>query len=192
MNNLNKKETIYMANKNYDTTVINVTLNWACFNIPNRKSNKFQVDCCNLSPEDINKLKDIGLGERIRVKDDKEDYGSFITVKSNIKLEEYRNDEQDLRWFKVTDVNRMPIDLNKVGNGTKALIKVEAVPYDNDFGKGIKADLKLVVITKLVEYAGGENHDDMYEAAGNLPEMTDEKTTEGSDDGWGDGDAVVE
>lgn len=180
-----------MAKKNFENAVVKATLNWVCFNIPNNKSNKFQADCCNLSPEDIKKLQDIGLGERVRIKEDKEEYGNFITVKSNIKAEQWRDNDEDLRWFNVTDAQRMPVDLNKIGNGSEALVKIEAVPYDNDFGKGVKADIKLVVITKLVEYVGGENHDDMYEVAGNLPEMEQEGNVEVNDDGWGDDDAEV-
>lgn len=178
--------------KNYETTVIKATLNWVCFNIPNKKSGKFQADCCNLGAADIAKLKAIGLGDRVRVRDDKEEYGNFMTAKSNIKGEKWRDDVEDLRWFNVTDANRMPVDLNKIGNGTEALVKVEAYPYDNEFGKGMKADIKLVVITKLVEYMGGDNHDDMYEAAGNLPEMADDDVEANVDgNGWGDDDASV-
>ena len=180
-----------MAKKNYETTVIKATLNWVSFNIPNKKSGEFQADCCNLSPQDIKKLQDIGLGERVRVKKGKEEYGNFITAKSNIKDEKWRDDDQDLRWFDVTDAHRLPVDLNKIGNGTEALVKIEAYPYNNEFGKNFRASLKLVVITKLVEYIGGENHDDMYEAAGNLPEMDEEVAEEGADDGWGDDDAVA-
>lgn len=180
-----------MAKKNYETAVIKATLNWVSFNIPNKKSGKFQCDCCNLSPEDVNKLQEVGLGDRVRAKADKEEYGNYLTVKSNVKAEQWRDDDQDLRWFNVTDARRLPVDLNKIGNGTEALVKVEAVPYDNEFGKGVKADIKLVVITKLVEYVGGDNHDDMYEAAGNLPEMEEDDAAGGDGDGWGDDDAAV-
>lgn len=172
--------------KDYKTAVIRCTLNWVCFNSLNKKSGKFQVECCNLNDADQKKLKDIGLGERVRVRDDKPEYGTFITVKSNMKDEQYRNNENDIRWFDVTYADRMPVDLIKIGNGTEGLVKVMAVPYDNDFGKGIKADITAVVVTKLVEYEGGDNNDDLYEAAGNLPEIVDSdgenRVTDG--DGW--------
>lgn len=178
--------------RDFETAVVRCKLNWVCFNSLNTKSNKFQSECCNLSAVDQKKLADIGLGERVRTRDDKPEYGTFITVKSNMKDEEYRNNETDLRWFNVTYADRMPVDLTKIGNGTEALVKVSAIPYDNKYGKGIKADLTAVVVTKLVEYEGGENNDDLYEAAGNLPEQSEDASTDGAGDGWDDaaGDAV--
>ena len=172
--------------RDFETAVVRCKLNWVCFNSLNTKSNKFQAECCNLSDADQKKLADIGLGERVRTRDDKPEYGTFITVKSNMKDEEYRNDENDLRWFNVTYADRMPVDLTKIGNETEALVKVSAIPYDNKFGKGIKADLTAVVVTKLVEYEGGENNDDLYEAAGNLPEQSDDTASDGWDDAASD------
>lgn len=179
--------------KDYKTAVVRCTMNWVCFNSLNKKSGKFQVECCNLNDADQKKLADIGLAGRVRSRDDKPEYGVFITVKSNMKAEQYRDNETDVRWFDVTYADRMPVDLNKIGNGTEGLVKVTAVPYDNDFGKGIKADLTAVVVTKMVEYEGADNNDDLYEAAGNLPEQS-ESVDEGKagNDGWDDaaGDAV--
>lgn len=187
-----------MAKKNYATAVIKVKLNWVYLNAPREDEDRFQVDCCNLSPADIKKLQDIGIGHRVRTKSDREEDGSFITVKSNVKAEQYRKGDDDLRWFNVTDANRLPVDLSVLGKGSEALVKVAAVPYNNKKGEGLKADIRLVVITKLVEYSGGEAHDDVYAAAGNLPEMEEdvaedvaEDVVDAGDDGWDTDDADV-
>jgi len=157
------------------------TLNWAHLKDVSQQSDSFQVDCSNLSEADQEGLTAIGLGPRLQdddhaakakkwkregkfspddIKDKLESLPvkeTFMTVKSNLKADQWRRDPDDLRWFTVkkqvspTTLENFE-DLGSVGNGTTAIVKIEAVPYDNQFGKGFKASLAKIILVDLVKY----------------------------------------
>ena len=56
----------------------NVTLFWASLSEKNQMSGKYQVDLCQLSPDQVSTLEDIGVN--VRTKGD--DKGYFVTAKS--------------------------------------------------------------------------------------------------------------
>lgn len=156
-----------MAKQEYQSAVIKATLMWANLGRVNEMSDKFQVDCAQLDDTAIAKLETIGITPRVCEKEGENNRGTFITVKSTPKDEEWQKSEDDLRWFKVTDAGKNPIeDLNSIGNGTIAFIRVDAVPYVDKKSKKdmISNGLNQIVITELVEYSDS-NDDELYEAA---------------------------
>jgi len=175
--------------KTKESVMINATINWASLAEVNEMSGKYQLTASQLSDADVTALQGIGLGPSLKEEDHKAiakkwklegklsadeikqkiadlpDRGTYIVCKSEPKREEYRRDDDDLRWFTIEDNNRNPIDPAIVGNGTKALIKVEAVPYTG-YGGGNAVGLSTIVIYDLVKYEGGNDKDaEMYEVA---------------------------
>ncbi len=166
------------SKKTKEYVIVDATLNWAFFDKVSEMSEKYQVDVSNLSEGDQDKLREIGLGPRLNEDDlaakekkwkregrytadelaekmeSMPDKGIFMTVKSDVKKEQWRSDDNDLRWFSVTmfDTQEAVADLSIIGNGTKARVKIEAVPYNNTFGTGLSAGLSKVAITDLSRY----------------------------------------
>lgn len=170
-----------MAKQDFQSAVIKAKLEWANFADVNDLSGKFQVDCTQLNEDDAEKLRTIGLTPKVC---DNEEYnrGVYITPKSNMKAEEWRKDEDDLRWFGVTYVDKRPIeDLRIVGNGTEAYVRISAVPYTFKKKDGITPSLELVVITKMVEYNGAEDSE-IYDAAQDDLEVSLEESDDWSED----------
>lgn len=150
--------------KQHQSAVVKAVLNWANFGEVNDLSGKYQVDCTQLSDEDADKLRTIGLEPKTC---DNEEYnrGTYITPKSQVKGEDYRKNENDLRWFEVTFADKRPVEnLFGIGNGTEAYVRIDAIPYVFKKKDGISAGLNRVVITKLVEF-DAHNDEEMYEAA---------------------------
>jgi len=167
------------------SAIIECVINWAFLGEVSGMSSKYQFDASNLSEADQEKLVGIGLGSALQ--DDDHDAkakkwkregkfsaeeiaeklesmphkGTYIIPKSipksDPKTAKYMRDEYDLRWFDVSMADKGPVDLATIGNGTKALVKIEAVPYNNKFGTGISVGLAKIVITELVKYEKGES-----------------------------------
>jgi hypothetical protein len=118
---------------------IEADLMWAFLDTPNQMSGKYQVDLCNLSANAIKALEDAGVNVR-----NKEDKGFFITAKSKnypIKAEDPQG--------KVIEA--------KVGNGSRGIALIKPYPYKVNGKSGVGIGINKLVVTKLVEYTGGES-----------------------------------
>lgn len=136
-----------MANANPKVQLKDVTLMWANLDQHNSMSGRYQVDICNLSPDDVEKIAALGLP--VKSKADKPEKGAHITPKSTFPIVPL-------------DKNGNPIT-TKVGNGTKAdvllsyyMLKKRPPGYQYDKAATI---LKLVV-TNLNEYVPTPTADD--------------------------------
>ena len=175
--------------KQKESVMIDCTINWAHLAEVNDMSGKYQLVASQLSDADVTALQGIGLGPSLKAEDHKAivkkwklegkltadeikekaanlpDRGTYMIAKSEPKKEQYQNFEGDVRWFTITDSNRNELDASTIGNGSKAMIKIEAVPYTG-YGGGNAVGLSTVIVYDLVKYAGaGDKDADMYAAA---------------------------
>jgi len=123
--------------------IVRGTAQWASVFDVNDLSGKYQVDICNLDKQTVKDLEKHGLTIK-KGKDDKKEYGSYITAKAS----KYAP--------KVLDNNAEPMDGSVlIGNGSK--IKASISPYSWTFkGKsGVSASLNSLMVLKLVSYSGG-------------------------------------
>ena len=121
------------------------TLLWPCLIQPAEMSGKHEVVVTNLSADDVKKLKAVGVEARTR--DDKPEYGTFITPKAN-------------RPPLVVDWNRdtyEPDRVEKIGNGTVGMVCVRAFDYDYNGKKGVGAGLQAIQVLELQEYNPGSS-----------------------------------
>jgi hypothetical protein len=117
----------------------NVTLYWASLSEKNQMSGKYQVDLCQLSPEQVSALEEIGVN--VRTKGD--DKGYFVTAKSaNFPIAAYLEDGT--------------IFGGKVANGSKADVKAEAFEWMHAPSKrtGWSVGIKIggLTVTDLIEF----------------------------------------
>jgi hypothetical protein len=119
-----------------------VTLYWPFLAKKNEMAGKFTCDLSNLNKTQIKTLQDMGLGERVRTKDD--DRGMFITCKS-------------AKQPMVVNPKGDPVNGNIVGNGSEADVKVQA--YTGSY-PGTFAGLGVVMVTQLVEYNTSDTDSD--------------------------------
>ena len=116
---------------------IKAEIMWAFLDKVNDMSNKYQVDLCQLSDKAAAALKSMGISVSY-----KEDKGNFITCKSNRPIHAYDDGGASLEGV-------------NVGNGSKANALVSTFEWKFKGKAGISPSLKKLVITDLVEYAGG-------------------------------------
>ena len=109
---------------------------WAFTNRVNEMSNKYQLDLCHLSDAACEALQKIGIEVR-----EKEGLGKFITCKSVKPITVYDTDNDEIN--------------EDIGNGSKAKAVITAYEWKYKNKKGVSPSLKKIVITDLVEYAGG-------------------------------------
>lgn len=116
---------------------VKVDLFWAFLNEPNKMSEKYQVDLCNLSKEAVKKLMDIGVD----VKNDerKPDQGFYVTAKSK------------LYPILAVDPNGSKIDV-KVANGSKGVAFIKPYEYTFKGKKAMGVGVSKIVIQDLVAY----------------------------------------
>lgn len=117
----------------------NVTLYWAALREPNQLSGKYQVDLCQLSPEQVATLENLNIN--VRTKGD--DRGYFVTAKSaNYEILPYLPDGTEFKGL--------------VANGTKADVKCEVYEWKHAPTKrsGFSIGVKIggLQITDLIEY----------------------------------------
>ena len=118
-----------------DTQILKgVTLYWPFLAKKNEMAGKYTADLCNLSTDQIKTLQGMGLGERVRTKDDER--GMFITCKS-------------ARPPFVVNTKGDKVDGNIVGNGSEGDVKVQA--YTGSY-PGTFAGLGGVMLTNTIEY----------------------------------------
>ena len=120
------------------------TLYWAHLAKPNDRSNKFQVNCTNLSKDDVKALKLLGLTVHDGKEKGKGEMGMYVIAKAT-------------RAVQVVDSKKNSIDeLESVGNGTIANVIISAYEYpDHGNGAGVGCGLQGVQITNLVEFSVG-------------------------------------
>jgi len=117
-----------------------VELFWPHLYERNQLSGKFQVDLCNLTPEQIEAVEAAGV--TIKSSDKKPDQGFFVTCKSS-KYEIKPHDKNG-------DVIGPEI---KVGNNSRANVMVKPYAWTNPTGmKGISLGIVKLVVTDLNEY----------------------------------------
>jgi hypothetical protein len=119
---------------------INADVYWAQLNKVNDMSGKYQVNLCNLSDKAADALESMGLS----IQEDAEkkaDMGKYVTCKSNRPIRAYDTDGEELDTL--------------IGNKSrcKALVSTYDWSYKNKKGKS--PSLLKLVITDLVEFAGG-------------------------------------
>ena len=125
--------------KGSDIMILRGTAMWAsvCDGKPNDLSKKYQVDICNLSNEDSDKLKEAGIAVKNGA-----DKGNFVIAKGAYPP-------------KVMDSSKIPWDFARnglIGNGSS--IKVSCRPFDWTFkGKaGTSLGLNQLMVIAHVSY----------------------------------------
>lgn len=109
---------------------------WAQMTKINDLSGKYQVNLCDLSDPAVQALTEMG----IEVKE-KEGQGRYITCKSAKPMKAFDEDGQEIE--------------EDIGNGSKAKAIISSYEWKYKNKKGVSPSLKKLVITNLVEYAGG-------------------------------------
>jgi len=114
----------------------NVDLYWAFLNETNQLSNKYQVDVCNLTNAQVERLEEEGI--QVRSKDD--DRGYFVTCKSaKYPITAYDKDGNEIRA--------------KVANQSKADVLIKPYSWTSPTGKkGTSAGIAKLIVTDLIEY----------------------------------------
>ena len=116
-------------------TPIKADIFWASLDTPNKFSNKFQVDLCNLSEESVKALTEMGI--TVKKDERKPAQGNFVTAKSKnypiIAVDEKGN----------------PITA-KIANGSKCVAMIKPYPYT--IGKGVGVGVSKLIVTELIEY----------------------------------------
>ena len=142
--NQNKKETKKRNKKMSETrthVIKGCTFYWANFHEPNRYSEKYQVNCTNLSKDDEKALKAIGLTVKDGKEQGKPEMGMYVVAKAT-------------RPVVVVDSEKNSIEnATNVGNGTIGNVAVAAFDYDHPTGgKGVGCGLQAAQIHELIEY----------------------------------------
>lgn len=118
---------------------IKANIMWACLEVPNDMSGKYEVDLCNLSDPAVQALSDMGL----EVKNTGDDKGNFIKCRST-------------RPIHVFDEHGLKMDGLTVGNGSEGIAVVGSYAWTFKNKEGISPALKKLVITDLVIYGDAE------------------------------------
>lgn len=125
--------------KGSDIMILRGTAMWAsvCDGKPNDLSKKYQVDICNLSNEDSDKLKEAGIAVKNGA-----DKGNFVIAKGAYPP-------------KVMDSSKIPWDFERkglIGNGSS--IKVSCRPYNWTFKTtaGTSLGLNELMVVSLISY----------------------------------------
>jgi len=109
---------------------------WANFDKLNEKSQRYQVDLCNLSDDAVAALEALGL--TIKSSPDKPEQGRYITCKSVNPMR-----PQDPSGNHITAL---------VANKSKATAMINAYQWNFMGKKGLSPSLMKIVITDLKEY----------------------------------------
>lgn len=121
-----------------DTTPVKVKADimWADLKERNEMSGKFQVDLCNLSPQAVGALEDLGIS--VKHKDDR---GHHVTCASQRPI--YAFDSAG------------GLIEGDVGNGSKAIGVIKPYAWTFKNKEGVSASLMKLVITDLVTFTEG-------------------------------------
>ena len=127
-----------MPNKSDNTVVLeNVKLWYPSFTEVIELSKKYQVNIATLNKSHIKSLEKVGLGSRVRSKDNAPEQGDFIVAKS-------------IRRPEVIDEEGRDMNSASIGWGSTATVVVNA--YTSKKYPGTFAGLQKVTITDLIEY----------------------------------------
>lgn len=116
----------------------------------------------------------------IRVKPDEDDEGIFY--KASLKKKSKKRDGTDQNPVSVVAGDLSPIDVDKIGNGSVANVRVYQYEYNVNGTAGIATMLMAVQVTTLREYEPKPREDDF--------EMTDMKVVKVAENQDADGDML--
>lgn len=120
-----------------------VTLFWAFLDEKNDLSDKYQVDLCNLTDKQVEKLEDLGLV--VRNKGD--DRGNFLTAKSSkYPIVPYTTSGDEIH--------------EKVANGSKASVLFDTYEWNFKNKTGVSMGIKKLIVTDLIPYESSISEDD--------------------------------
>ena len=144
--------------------VISGTAYWAKVHQPHydqyNEQGIFSIDV-TVDAKTKKQLQDLGLGPRIKTKDDER--GEFITIKRKYT----RKDGTKNSSPRVVDSKKTPISPDVlIGNGSLVNVAFDTYDYNVGGNKGVGSSLKAVQVTKLVEYSPSENLDEFGEESG--------------------------
>lgn len=146
----------------YQTANITGVAYWAAVQAPNTTFEPvWTIDVCQLEDKTKAALEQLGLGDKIKNKDD--DRGDFITIKQKT----HGKNGNEFKAPTVKDADNRPFD-GLIGNGSKVAVQFAIRPWEYAGKKGTAADLRQVQVLELVEYAGSDNDDDVVDLD-NLP-----------------------
>ena len=121
---------------------INADVYWAQLNKINDMSGKYQVNLCNLSDKAAAALEEMGLS----IQEDPEkkaEMGKYITCKSNKPIRAFDTDGEEIDSL--------------IGNKSRCKALVGSYEWSYKNKKGLSPSLLKLVITDLIEYAGGND-----------------------------------
>lgn len=160
------------------TAVIKGTFFWPCLAKKNSMKNKYTLDIGRLSKSQVAKLKELGVGTKVKVdqpqdgykvnadktkfvhpdedKRDRPNRGKYIVVQSNYPVT-------------IVDIRKNEVDANLIGEGSEGQVRVQAFSWD--FG-GKSGDAKAgtlgtgfnkVVVNNLVSFNGADGDDSDFD-----------------------------
>tara|TARA_Y100000287_G_C14216721_1_gene353844 strand:- start:201 stop:701 length:501 start_codon:yes stop_codon:yes gene_type:complete len=144
--------------------VISGTAYWAKVHQPHfdqyNEQGIFSIDV-TVDAKTKKQLQDLGLGPRIKTKDDER--GEFITIKRKYT----RKDGTKNSAPRVVDSKKTPISPDDlIGNGSKVNVAFDTYDYNVKGNQGVGSSLKAVQVIKLIEYSPSENLDEFSEESG--------------------------
>ena len=144
--------------------VISGTAYWAKVHQPHfdqyNEQGIFSIDV-TVDAKTKKQLQDLGLGPRIKTKDDER--GEFITIKRKYT----RKDGTKNSAPRVVDSKKTPISPDDlIGNGSKVNVAFDTYDYNVGGNQGVGSSLKAVQVIKLIEYSPSENLDEFSEESG--------------------------
>jgi len=123
---------------------VDVTLYWAFLTEKNDLSDKYQVDLCNLTDQQVEKLEDLGLV--VRNKGD--DRGNFLTAKSaRYPITPYTTSGDEIH--------------DKVANGSKASVLFDTYEWNFKNKTGVSMAVKKLIVTDLIAYESEVSEEDV-------------------------------
>jgi len=129
--------------KSNSAVKVNTVLQYCYHNQKGDLSNKYEVILSNLSDAAVAKLAAIGIEAKTR--EERPDWGQYISVKSNYPIS-------------ITDQEGQEIDPSiKIGNGTKAIALVDSYEWSFKKKSGISPSVNGIVVTELVEFETKES-----------------------------------
>ena len=143
----------------------NVKVMWAAIHKPNEMSGKYQMDITGLSKEAVKELKGLGVDVKEGGKEDKAQWGHWVTAKSNYALKPE---------LLVSKSKQLMPDGTELGNGSVCNVAVHTFDWTFKTKKGTSVGFDAVQVLELVEFSSA--------AVGEFPQL-EEPSEECSSDG---------
>lgn len=128
-----------------ETTMLAGKAYWTKLNTPDKMSEKYQMDICNLSEETLQKLKKHG----VKPKNKEDDREWFITAKSKFEVPIINHDKEGMNG-------------TLIGNGSAVKVKItfnKDHPLISELGTSMY--LNKVMVTNLIPYGNDDDFDDV-------------------------------